>query len=92
MAEEKRALTEEEHHARAMLMGMCYHHGNGAPVYFRVGDDGIPETLSFIDAETLEPLAARMNGQTHMLGPRGITAHNAIWNDWGRGEKFRPRR
>lgn len=32
-------LTDEEHQARAMLLGMSYHHGRGDPVYFEIGAD-----------------------------------------------------
>lgn len=49
-------LTHEEHHARAMLMGMRYHHGNGAPFYYAHGTDGAMDIMSMIDANTLEPI------------------------------------
>lgn len=49
-------MTENEHIARAMLLGMHYHHGNGDPLYYRVDEDGIPEPASFLDANTLKPL------------------------------------
>lgn len=56
-------LTHEEHEARAMLLGMRYHHGNGEPVYYFVLD-GMPDVTTFIDANTLEPLLV-----THKQGP-----------------------
>lgn len=50
-------LSNEEHHARAMLLGMRYHHGNvDDPFYYKLGDDGSIEIMSMIDANTLEPL------------------------------------
>jgi hypothetical protein len=48
-------LTDDEHHARAMLLGMRYHHGNGEPFYY-FGDDGVPDVNTFIDANTMEPM------------------------------------
>jgi hypothetical protein len=54
-AEQSMALTHEEHKARAMLLGMVYHHGNGGdPFYYKVSEDGIPITESLMDANTLE--------------------------------------
>jgi hypothetical protein len=83
----ERALTEEEHEARAMLLGMRYHHGNGAPVYYKMGADGIPDTMSFIDAETLEPLVERMpSGRISINHGKGKEAHNAIWYAFGAGK------
>lgn len=83
-----RALTEEEHIARAMLMGLLYHHGNGEPFYFRMGADGIPETLSMVDAITLEPLAERMsdNGLSRVKHGKGMRAHNTMFNDFGQNK------
>lgn len=49
-------MTEEEHIARSMLLGMSYHHGNGEPFYFKYSKGGILEIESMIDAVTLEPL------------------------------------
>lgn len=49
-----RALTEEEHIARAMLMGLLYHHGNGDPFYYEPDELGIPRPSSMLDANTLE--------------------------------------
>ena len=48
-------LTEEEHIARAMLLGMRYHHGNGEPFYYKLGADLTMEVGSMLDANTLEP-------------------------------------
>ena len=50
-------MTDDEHHARAALMGMKYHNDNGGdcPFYYELGTDGIPMASSFIDADTLEP-------------------------------------
>lgn len=50
-------LTDEEHIARAMLMGMRYHHGNGEPFYYKMAEDGTPSIESMIEADTLEPIA-----------------------------------
>lgn len=47
-------MTEEEHIARAMLLGMSYHHGNGEPFYYTAGEDGKP--VRMIDADTLKPI------------------------------------
>lgn len=47
-------LTDEEHRARAALMGMLYCEGNGAPFYYVLGGDGIPEVGTMRDANTLE--------------------------------------
>lgn len=50
-------LTDEEHQARAMLMGLRYHDGNGTdPFYYKMGANGEPDVASFIDADTLEPI------------------------------------
>lgn len=49
-------LTDEEHKARAMLMGMIYHHGNGSPFYYKGYENGVPIIASIIDADTLEPI------------------------------------
>jgi hypothetical protein len=51
-------MTDDEHHARAALMGMKYHNDNGGdcPFYYKLGADGIPDWLTFIDPVTLEPL------------------------------------
>lgn len=46
-------LTDEEHHARAMLLGMRYHHGNGEPFYF---NEGALDVRLFLDANTLKPI------------------------------------
>lgn len=48
--------TPEEHEARAMLLGMKYHHGNGDPIYYREAKDGTMELTSLVDAITMEPL------------------------------------
>ena len=59
-----RALTDEEHEARAMLLGMCYHHGNGEPFYYKQngGLVGTVDVMSMMDANTLEPLADNTQG------------------------------
>lgn len=49
-------LSDKEHHARAMLMGLRYHHGNGDPFYYSIGGDGVIDVSSMIDANTFEPL------------------------------------
>lgn len=49
-------LTEEEHIARAMLLGMRYHEGNGDPFYYAVNDVGDVIISSMTDANTLEPV------------------------------------
>jgi hypothetical protein len=84
-------VTEEEHIARAMLLGMCYHHGNGDPFYFKLGADGIPEVMSMLDANTLEPLAEHMpdNGLTRVFHGKGMAAHKALFGDFGSGNKLR---
>ena len=51
--DEKVDLTEEEHIARAMLLGLCYHHGNGHPFYW---DEKNFDPATWVDANTLEPL------------------------------------
>ncbi|QIG66873.1 hypothetical protein EVB41_043 [Rhizobium phage RHph_TM3_14A] len=48
-------MTEEEHIARAMLLGMRYHHGNGDPFYYKSDADGTIDPSSMVDAETLKP-------------------------------------
>jgi len=49
-------LTREEHIARAMLLGMRYHDGNGHdPFYYKSGPNGEIDVGNFIDANTLEP-------------------------------------
>lgn len=49
-------LTDEEHQARAMLMGMIYHNGNGdGPFYYKIAN-GVPDVTTFIDANTLKPM------------------------------------
>lgn len=81
-------LTEEEHIARAMLMGMRYHHGNGEPFYFTYGDDGVPDVLSFVDADTLKPLATKgVHDEIILSTLKTKRQHNAIWRDWGKGIK-----
>jgi hypothetical protein len=51
------SLTREEHIARAMLMGMRYHDGNGHdPFYYIVDASGNIDVSNFVDAITLEPL------------------------------------
>ena len=47
-------LTDEEHQARAALMGLLYCDGNGAPFYYELGSDGIPIVGTMRDAYTLE--------------------------------------
>lgn len=48
-------MTDEEHHARAMLLGMCYHDGNGNdPFYYKKGEE--TNLDGFLNANTLEPL------------------------------------
>lgn len=55
--DERVKLTREEHVARAMLMGMSYHDGNGnAPFYYGHDEHGLPDRTTFVDAVTLEPL------------------------------------
>lgn len=49
-------LSEEEHIARAMLLGMRYHGGNGEPFYYALDAGGNVDTMSMVDANTLEPL------------------------------------
>lgn len=48
-------LTEEEHIARAMLLGMRYHAGNGEPFYYEQ-DEQWGTITKMIDANTLEPM------------------------------------
>jgi hypothetical protein len=48
-------LSEEEHIARAMLLGMRYHHGNGEPFYYKMDATLTIQVSSIIDANTLEP-------------------------------------
>lgn len=75
-----------------MLMGMIYHHNNGDdPFYFKLGSDGIPDTCSMVDAVTLEPLASRMtdNGKIRVHHGLGMKAHTSLWNDWGKGERWK---
>lgn len=50
-------LTDEEHVARAMVMGLHYHHGNGEPFYYEADEFGIPLVNTMLDANTLEPFA-----------------------------------
>ncbi len=78
-------LTDEEHTARAMLMGMVYHHGNGDPVYYKV-TSGLPELSSFIDANTLEPLVQQEGEQPRWMLPAGRRAYNAITDERIEGE------
>lgn len=60
-AEQSTGWTHEEHKARAALLGLVYHHGNGdGPFYYKLGEDGIPVTESMIDAVTLEPLIIKV--------------------------------
>lgn len=54
-SENSEKLTHEEHQARAMLLGMRYHHGNGDPFYYKM-DGTVVDIDSFIDANTLTPL------------------------------------
>ncbi len=49
-------LSEDEHIARAMLLGMHYHGGNGSPFYYAKNADGTPNFASFVDANTLQPM------------------------------------
>lgn len=55
-------LTEEEHKARAMLMGMRYHDGNGEPFYYKEHADGTPAVESFINAGDLSPVKPLFDG------------------------------
>lgn len=57
-------MTEDEHKARAMLLGMEYHHGNGMPIYFIRDDMGIPDVTSFVHADTMEPFFDKGTGAT----------------------------
>lgn len=90
-------LSHERHKARAMLLGMIYHHGNGdGPFYYKLGEDGIPETESMLDAVTLEPLVikdARQDGSLtyRYNGPdvRNLQRrHNMMWD----GSPQKPRK
>lgn len=50
-------MTREEHIARAMMLGMSYHDGNGHdPFYYRIDASGNINVSEFLDANTLEPL------------------------------------
>lgn len=72
-------LTDDEHHARAMLMGMCYHHGNGDPIYYKVDENGQEYVDSFIDANTLEPLYRnRTTAEAPWLDARGRRVHDLM--------------
>lgn len=80
-------MTDEEHEARAMLLGLRYHHGNGSPFYYQFADDGTPDTMSLIDANTLEPLAERVPGSRYggivVKNGKGKMAHAIMWDDFG---------
>lgn len=65
--DDKPKLTHEEHHARAMLMGMRYHHGNGFPFYYKMERDG-PAVDSMLDANTLEPIIDPDNKDDRHVG------------------------
>lgn len=80
-------LTDEEHEARAMLMGMRYHHGNGEPFYYGMGEDGLP-TFELLDADTLEPLVDVSPQAT--VGERGrpFRAERMIWDEDGLGDEI----
>lgn len=52
-------LTEEEHIARAMLMGMWY--GNKAHMYYLRGKNG--GTTKRLDADTLEPINKKQSAE-----------------------------
>ena len=64
-------LSHEEHEARAMLMGLRYHHGNGDPFYYKPDENGMPEWTSLVDANTLEP----------MIGHSANRAYNVCTDD-----------
>lgn len=55
-------LTDEEHEARAMLLGMRYHHGNGEPFYYEVDETGVPRVETFVNAYTFEPITPLFDG------------------------------
>jgi len=59
-------LSEDEHIARAMLLGMRYHGGNGEPFYYKTDHDGTPDPASFIDAHSLEPMVQHHHDQMHI--------------------------
>ena len=47
-------LSPEEHEARAMLLGLRYHHGNGDPFYYKPEPDtGLPIVSTIVEANTL---------------------------------------
>lgn len=75
MVDEK--LTEEEHIARAMLMGLLYHHGNGDPFYYEPDHNGQPYISSMLDANTLEPMVIKEEGHVSWLSPKGRRGHRA---------------
>ena len=68
-------MTDDEHHARAALMGMKYHNDNGGvPFYYKNGTDGIPIITTFIDAETLEPIIETVKSGPHdMMNYRPVS-------------------
>lgn len=80
-------LTDEEHIARAMLLGLRYHHGNGEPFYYELGTDGLP-TFALYDAETLKPLVDLHPDSTKGPRGRGIRAERMIWDKDGIGDKL----
>jgi hypothetical protein len=76
-------MTEEEHQARAAIMGMRYHNGNGFPFYYVVGDDGVPDWLSFIDVDTLEPIITKEANED--LGSARYKADKKVQDAMGMG-------
>jgi len=71
--------TDEEHEARALMLGMYYHKGNGMPFYYKVGTDGIPMATSIIDADTL----ADMMDPWMDKGDFWARANKMMWDDFG---------
>lgn len=75
-------LTDEEHEARAMLLGMRYHHGNGEPFYYAVDADGGIEVTTMIDANTLEPF---INPVGHFMDNVALKASTS--KGWDEGDR-----
>lgn len=76
-------LSHEEHQARAMLMGMRYHHGNGDPFYYKGGESLADiDVSSMIDANTLESMVVHdPESDNRWLSNDGARAHLAWVKD-----------
>lgn len=77
------ALTEQEHMARAMLMGYTAAHcrpfeGEGV-LYYRCDPGGVPYTNDTLDGETLKPLRTVLfDGKLGL-----VAAEYNLWALWG---------